>query len=247
MRALIWDVDGTVAETEAEGHLPAFNEAFAALGLPWRWSAGHYGRLLHVTGGRERLLHDMAARADAPPPAERAALAAELHKRKNALYAERVARGAIAARPGVLRLMDECTRAGVMLAIATTTSANNAEALFARLLGPAWRGRFAAVACGEDAAAKKPDPLVYRLVLQRLDLMPDEAFAIEDSPVGLAAARGAGIECGITASVFFADACFDGAAWVRADLETPAPMTLHGLRQGGSVKIGPSPAPASRP
>lgn len=98
-----------------------------------------------------------------------------------------------------------------------------------------------------QATAKKPDPLVYRLVLQRLGLAPDEAFAIEDSPIGLAAARGAGIACGITTSVFFADAPFEGAAWVRPDLETPAPMTLHGLRPGGSVKIAPSSAPASRP
>lgn len=231
LRALIWDVDGTVAETEHDGHLVAFNQAFGALGLAWHWDHTRYRHLLDVTGGRERLLHDMASRDDAPAsPAGREALARELHRRKNVFYADLVAQGGIQARPGVRRLMDECTAAGVAQAVATTTSTSNVQALFSGLLGAAWRQRFAAVVCAEDAPLKKPHPQAYTLALQRLAVAPDEAFALEDSPNGLQAARAAGITCGITRSVYFADATFDGAAWVRADLDTPTPMTLEGLR-----------------
>jgi HAD superfamily hydrolase (TIGR01509 family) len=230
-RALIWDVDGTIAETERDGHRIAFNQAFEALGLPWRWDNALYGELLHVAGGRERLMHDLARRADAPPAgAEREALAGELHRRKNAAYAEIVARGRLPARPGVQRLVAECQAAGVKLAVATTTSRGNVGALFASLWGPQWMDIFPVVVCAEDAPAKKPDPLVYLLALQRLGLAGPEAFALEDSPNGLAAARAAGIACGVTRSVYFAEAAFEGAAWVRDDLDSPPPMTLARLR-----------------
>ena len=112
------------------------------------------------------------------------------------------------------------------MAIATTTSRSNVEALFSSLFGADWRKRFAAVVCAEDAPDKKPDPQAYHLVLQRLGVAPDEAFALEDSPNGLRAALAAGIPCGITRSAYFADAVFDGADWVRDDLERPQPLSL---------------------
>ena len=233
LRALIWDVDGTVAETERDGHRVAFNRAFEDAGIAWRWDVPTYGALLHVTGGLERLLYCMEGRADAPATAhEREALARELHRRKNAVYAELVAQGGIGARPGVCRLMDACWREGVALAVATTTSTSNVEALFSSLFGAGWRSRFTAVVCAEDAPVKKPDPQAYRLALERLGVAADEAFAIEDSPNGLHAARAAGIRCGITRSAYFAEAVFEGAAWVRDDLDRPAPMTLDLLRNG---------------
>jgi HAD superfamily hydrolase (TIGR01509 family) len=232
-KALIWDVDGTIAETERDGHRVAFNKAFEAMGLPRYWDEATYGRLLHVTGGRERLLHDMEDRPDAPHTnVGREALARLLHKRKNVYFAELVAQGAIGLRPGVQRLMDECLAAGVRLAVATTTSRSNVDALFGSLWGKDWKRMFAAVVCAEDAPAKKPDPQVYRFALQQLRLLPGEAFALEDSPNGLRAADGAGIACGVTRSVYFADALFGGAAWVRNDLDTPEPMTLARLRSG---------------
>ena len=231
LRALIWDVDGTVAETEADGHRIAFNQAFEACGLDWHWDLPTYGQLLEVTGGRERLLAYMDRRDDAPAsPAGRAALARAVHLRKNAFYADLVARGGIPARPGVRRLMDECQRQEVRLAIATTTSTSNVEALFSSLFGPTWRDRFAAIVCAEDAPRKKPDPQAYLLALRRLGVTPQEAFAIEDSSNGLRAARAAGLRCGITCSRYFADAGFEGAAWLRPDLETPRPMTLQTLQ-----------------
>jgi HAD superfamily hydrolase (TIGR01509 family) len=227
LKALIWDVDGTVAETERDGHLVAFNLAFEALGLPWRWSEADYRPLLEVTGGRERLLHFMARCDDAPAaPAALEFLARELHARKNRFYAERVAQGHIAARPGVLRLMAECEAAGVKLALVTTTSGSNIQALFASLMGPDWRQRFATVVGAEEAPLKKPHPQAYALALQQMDLAADEAFAIEDAPNGLQAARAAGIACGITRSAFFEQAEYPGAAWVRKDLDSPEPLTL---------------------
>jgi HAD superfamily hydrolase (TIGR01509 family) len=230
LRALIWDVDGTVAETERDGHLVAFNRAFEAMDLPWRWDDALYGKLLSVTGGRERLLYDMAARTEAPAAlAARETLARELHQRKNALYADIVAQGGIAARPGVLSLMNECAQAGVVMAVATTTSTPNVVSLFSSLLGTNWRARFAAVVCAEDAPIKKPDPQAYLLALQLLKVRAQDAFALEDSPNGLVAARAAGIACGITRSAYFADARFESAAWVRDDLASPQQMTLSML------------------
>jgi HAD superfamily hydrolase (TIGR01509 family) len=235
LRALIWDVDGTVAETERDGHRLAFNEAFQAHGLPWYWGVSEYGPLLSVTGGRERLLHYMAMQGPAWPgvPAqapEREALARRLHAAKNERYAARIARGGMPARPGVHRLMEEARSAGVALAVATTTSRSNVDALFESLFGSAWERGFATVVCAEDAPQKKPHPQAYQLALQRMGVGPDEAFAIEDSPNGLQAAQAAGIACGITLSAYFRDASFEGAAWVCDDLESPQPMRLTQCR-----------------
>jgi HAD superfamily hydrolase (TIGR01509 family) len=230
LRALVWDVDGTIAETERDGHRVAFNQAFAALGLPWHWGVADYGPLLAIPGGRERLLHFMAARADAPPKgAERNALAAALHRRKNAAYADIVATGSLPARPGVLRLVAEAQAGGIVQAVATTTSRVNVEALFASLWGQAWCDLFPVVVCAEDAPIKKPHPQAYLLALQQLGVAAAEAFALEDSPNGLQAARAAGIACGVTRSVYFAQAAFPGAAWVRDDLDAPPPMALSVL------------------
>lgn len=227
LRALIWDVDGTVAETEAFGHRVAFNQAFAAAGLGWVWSVAEYGRLLQVAGGRERLLAFMHGRSDAPAKAQaRDALARRLHAHKNACYAELVAQRRIVARPGVQRLMDECVQQGVVLAVATTTSRSNVEALFTSLFGSGWAARFVAVVCAEDAPLKKPDPQAYRLVLQRLGMDAGEAFALEDSPNGLQAAQAVGLRCGVTPSAYFQNCDFGGAAWVRDDLESPTPLRL---------------------
>ena len=220
LQALIWDVDGTLAETERDGHRVAFNCAFEAHGLPWRWSDAHYGELLRVTGGRERLLHDMSARPDAPgAAAERESLARALHARKNEVYAELVGSNAIPLRGGVLALMTECRERGVRLAIATTTSRSNVAALLRRHLGDAWQGHFAAVVCGEDVQRKKPDPEVYEAVLRALGLGPLDTVAIEDSPGGVAAARAANVPVVVTRSAYFADSAVDGAVAIGPGLD----------------------------
>ncbi len=206
IHALIWDVDGTLAETERDGHRVAFNLAFEEFGLRWRWSETRYGELLQVAGGRERLLTDMDTQPDAPPIDARAALATALHGSKNAHYARLVARGGIGLRPGVFDLMGDCAAQGMPMAIATTTSRSNVEALCEATLGRDGLRRFAAIVCAEDAPTKKPDPLVYRLCLARLGLRAQQVLAIEDSPAGVAACNAAGVPVIVTRSHYFADA-----------------------------------------
>ena len=239
-RALIWDVDGTLAETERDGHLVAFNQAFAAMGLPWRWDDECYARLLEVTGGRERLLFDMASRADTPSSAaEREALAAELHRLKNARYADVVAQGAISLRPGVRELLDDCAQAGLPMAVATTTSRVNLQALMVATLGVHWQHRFAATLCAEDAPRKKPDPQIYQRALAALGMDAGDALAIEDAPAGVIAARAAGVPVIVTRSHYFAAAEVRAAQAVGPGLHcaagwspAPPPLPPHAAENG---------------
>jgi HAD superfamily hydrolase (TIGR01509 family) len=230
LEALLWDVDGTLAETERDGHRIAFNRAFEAFGLPWRWSVERYGELLAVTGGRERLLHDMADRSDAPArPSEREALARALHRRKNAIYAEIVDAGGLELRPGVLELLEDCRSRGLQLAITTTTSTSNVDALLRANLGPRWPSWFTTLVCGEDVKAKKPDPEVFTIALRRLGIGPLASLAIADSPGGVAAARAADVPVVVTRSAYFETAAVEGVVAIGPSLgrrhgwQPPAP------------------------
>ena len=226
LKALIWDVDGTLAETERDGHRIAFNRAFVECGLRWHWEVPEYGRLLRVAGGFERLLAYMDERDDAPLElAIREQLARSIHACKNRNYAMLVEHGGLEPRPGVRRLMAQCLAQDIALAVATTTSRSNVEALFPRLFGARWRELFRTVVCAEDAPRKKPDPLVYHLALARMGCLSGEVLAVEDSPAGLAAARAAGVACLITRSNYFADADFSGAAWVCGNLDAPVSVS----------------------
>lgn len=219
LSAILWDVDGTLAETERDGHRVAFNEAFEALGLPWQWDEAHYGRLLKVAGGRERLLHDLERRPDAPAnAAEREALAERLHARKNECYARIVARGALPLRAGVRELMRECAREAVRMAIVTTTSRVNVEALLAPHLGPEWASAFAVIVTAQESPRKKPDPQAYHLALEQLRLPAGSTLAIEDSPAGVSAARAAGVPVLVTRSEYFASDPVPGAVAVGPSL-----------------------------
>lgn len=243
LQVLLWDVDGTLAESERDGHRVAFNRAFESMGLSWRWSEAHYGTLLRITGGRERLLADMPAQSDAPALAdEREALARELHRRKNAAYAEIVREGAIALRPGVRELIEEALGGGLALGIATTTSRSNVEALLGRHFGAGWGRHFAAVVCGEDVAAKKPDPEVYLRALETAQVGTLQALALEDSPGGVAAARAAEVPVAVTRSAYFPNDTVEGViaigpglhdrlAWVPAlPAGAAGRVTLEDLR-----------------
>jgi HAD superfamily hydrolase (TIGR01509 family) len=230
-QAILWDVDGTLAETERDAHRVAFNLAFESLGLAWRWDEAGYGPLLRVAGGRERLLHFFATADDAPRSAsDREALAAELHRRKNRYYADLVTGGQVPLREGVLAMLQECRHRGCTMGIATTTSRSNLHALLSTHVGPEWTQWFASIVCGEDVARKKPDPEVYQLALVRLRLAPADVLAIEDSPDGTLAARRAGIPVVVTRSVYFAQTPIEGAAAIGPGLNTrrdwtPAPRT----------------------
>ena len=223
LRAIIFDVDGTLAETE-EAHRAAFNRAFAEAGKPWRWSQDDYRKLLTTTGGKERIARYIDENGSTPDPE----LIAALHARKNAFYAELVAGGMVTARPGVARLIDEARRHGVALAIATTTSASNLATLLCHVFGPEAAGWFPVIVTGEMVAMKKPDPEAYKLALLDLSLRASECVAIEDSRNGLDAARDAGIATLVTPSRYTSHEDFAGAALVRPDLDHG--VTLPRLR-----------------
>ena len=214
VRALIFDVDGTLAETE-ELHRAAFNAAFAEAGLRWFWTEGLYARLLEVPGGRER----MAAYADETRSAP--VDIPTLHRRKTGIYNERIRSGDIALRPGVERLIRKAREDGVTLAIATTTSRANVISLLAATLGEGALSWFASMRTGEDVRRKKPDPEVFRLVLADIEMDGADCIAFEDSANGLRAALAAGIPTIVTPSVYTRGDDFAGAALVLRDLDEP--------------------------
>lgn len=230
LEALIFDVDGTLAETE-ELHRRAFNDAFAEAGLAWRWDAELYRELLKVTGGKERMLHYAAAhRPHEPAPADEQLRT--LHARKTGRYAALVETGAVRLRPGIARLLEEARAAGLRLAIATTTSPANVSALLRATLGPAAEGWFAVVAAGDAVARKKPFPDVYELALAELGLSPLSCVAFEDSANGLRAARGAGLATVVTPSLYTADDDFEGALATLSHLGDPERPYLHVAGEG---------------
>lgn len=234
LRAVLWDVDGTLAETERDGHRVAFNLAFDEADLPWRWDDAVYGELLKTAGGRERLLAYLDNRDDAPADAqEREDLASRIHRRKNVFYAERVRDQALPMRAGVRRLMDECDRRQVAMAITTTTSRVSLDVLLSLQLGRSWRARFAAVVCAEDVSRKKPDPEVFTRALERLDIESESAVAIEDSPDGAAASQAAGVPVIVARSAYFSDAPVAGALAIGPGLHT-----RHGWRPKPGAAVG---------
>jgi len=214
LRALVFDVDGTLADTE-EAHRQSFNDAFVRFGLPWTWDRARYRELLRVSGGKERLAQFVAS-LPLPDPERQRLLASVplIHREKTRLYAELVADGRCPLRPGVARLLEEATDAGLQLAIASTTSPANVDALLAAQLPR--RARFTAVACGDHVREKKPAPDIYRLALALLGRSAGECVAFEDSRNGLLAAKAAGLCTVVTPSTWNA-----GDSFAEADLLLP--------------------------
>jgi HAD superfamily hydrolase (TIGR01509 family) len=241
LRALIFDVDGTLAETEADGHRVAFNRAFAEAGLAWEWDEALYERLLAVTGGKERIA---AWWHEVDPAAARAADAdariRALHARKTEHYAQLVRSGAIALRPGVRRLIDEASSAGLTLAIATTTTPANVAELLDHSIGSGAVRRFTVIGAGDVVQRKKPAPDIYAWVLERLGLPAEDCVAIEDSEPGVAAALAARLPTVLTRSRYSGDFAAPG---VRADLDQlgepgrPASGTARGGGWRGVVDL----------
>ena len=216
LAALIFDVDGTLAETE-ELHREAFNRAFAGEGLPYRWDQARYRSLLLVTGGRQRLEHFFAESTDLTEP-QIAGLAPRLHLAKNGHYAEVMADSPIELRPGVADLLRQARATPLKLAIATTTSRVNLEGLARRFPGELDLDGFDVVVCGEDVTALKPDPEVYRTALQRLALPPGRCLAFEDTRNGVESAVGAGLRVVVTPSLYSTGQDFSAATAVLDDL-----------------------------
>lgn len=225
--ALIFDVDGTLADTERDGHRIAFNAAFTDFGLDWDWSVELYGQLLDVTGGKERIKHFVDKYHTAyQRPADFENLVAALHQAKTRHYTEFLAGGSIPCRPGVKRLLSEAREAGLRLAIATTTTADNVTALLEHSLGQDSEQWFEVIGAGDVVPAKKPAPDIYAWVLEKLKLAPAQCLAFEDSENGLRAARGAGLATLITTNDYTAAHNFAGALAVLSALGEPdAPLT----------------------
>jgi HAD superfamily hydrolase (TIGR01509 family) len=229
LQALIFDVDGTLADTEA-AHRAAFNLAFEQEGLDWVWDEALYTRLLDVSGGKERLLHYWTQRHPEVRDVDGAGVRdtiARLHELKTAAYEAMVNDGAVSLRPGVLHLIDAASQAGLQLAIATTTSPVNIAALLRAAIGSGWRQFFGIVEDASTAAIKKPHPQVYLQTLQRLQLPAAACLAFEDSANGLRAARGAGLATVITPTGFTADHDFSGALKVLPNLQGITVADLH--------------------
>jgi len=214
--AILFDVDGTLSETE-EVHRRAFNETFKARGLGWRWSQHLYGKLLKVTGGKERIKHYINEYDPSVSLSDEDI--AQLHKAKTAYYVELIGSGEARLRPGVADLIHEAHDAGIKLAIATTTSVPNVEALLTGTLGADAMKLFDAVAAGDMVPAKKPAPDVYIKALKDLGLDSKHCIAIEDSENGLTSALGAGVPTMVTVSAYTRGQDFSGALSVVDSLD----------------------------
>lgn len=222
IEALIFDVDGTLADTERDGHRPAFNQAFQEAGLDWHWDVELYGELLEVTGGKERIrffverYHPAFLQDENFPN-----LVASLHKAKTRAYTDLLSNGKIPLRTGVKRLLQEAREAGLRLAIATTTTPENVTALITNTLGAEALNWFEVIAAGDIVPAKKPAPDIYQWALDKLQLTAGECLAFEDSENGLKSSTGAGLRTVITINDYTLDHDFDGAILVLSDLGEP--------------------------
>ncbi|HUP68197.1 MAG TPA: HAD-IA family hydrolase [Acidimicrobiales bacterium] len=200
MEAVVFDIDGTLVDSERHGHRVAFNMAFEAFGLPYRWDEEEYGRLLRTTGGQRRIDGYLAAQGVGEK--ERAEMAPALHARKTAITNDLIVAGRIQPRPGVVRLLRELSDAAIRLAVATTGSRGWVEQVLATSLGGF---AFEAVVTGDEVSARKPDPEAFAVALERLHLADDAAVAVEDSAEGLESAKGAGLACVVVANGYTLD------------------------------------------
>ncbi len=235
LEALIFDVDGTLADTERDGHRVAFNQAFVEVGLDWDWSVELYEKLLAVTGGKERIRYFLDEfNRDFPRPPELDDFIAGLHKSKTQHYTNLLGQGAIPLRPGVERLLNEARVAGLRLAVATTTTPANVEALLINTLGPDSMSWFEVIAAGDIVPAKKPAPDIYDYALQEMKLQPAQCLAFEDSENGIKSSLGAKLTTIITINDYTHSHDFNGAALVLDQLGEPGqPFTVL---QGGGVE-----------
>jgi HAD superfamily hydrolase (TIGR01509 family) len=230
MKALIFDCDGVLVDTERDGHRVAFNGAFAEAGIAVEWNVALYGDLLKVAGGKERMKHYFDRRGW-PPGKTAETLIPELHRRKTTIFTRLIAGGSLPLRPGVTRIVDEAHAAGIRLGVCTTSDPRSTDGVL-DLMGARRKAYFEFVLAGDVVARKKPNPEIYDVARERLGLEARDCVVIEDSRNGLLAATGARMPCLITKSAYTQDEDFHEAARVVAELgDAPnVRITLQDLR-----------------
>lgn len=242
LRALLFDVDGTLAETETHGHRVSYNRAFRELGLRFRWSPQLYRKLLEAPGGRERLLHfreryqpDLGIHAEQDP----AAWAETVHRIKSQHFRRLLRRGQVPARPGVARLFAEAKLAGVRIAVVTNASRASVAAVLRYSLGPSLMRQVEFVVGAESVTHKKPHPEPYLRALEKLRLDAFECVAIEDSAQGLKSAAAAGIPTLVVQNDDTRGQDFSRAALVVDSLGEPglSPQVLSGALDEDCVRL----------
>lgn len=227
LRAVLFDVDGTLADTEALGHRPAYNRAFRKLGLSLRWGPKLYRRLLKQPGGRERLRYYVEhyqpdlGEQQAEAAADLDAWVAKVHELKSKYFRRRMRLGRVPLRPGIARLMREARAHGLKLAIVTNASLKTLRPVLKYCMGPELAAEIEVIASGEEVSRKKPAPDLYRLALRRLGVSAHEAVALEDSEMGLQAAAAAGVSAVVTVNRDTLDQDFAAAALVVSSLGEP--------------------------
>jgi len=228
LKALLFDVDGTLADTERDGHRVAFNRAFTDAGLDWDWSPELYGELLAVTGGKERMAFYLDKfNNDFARPDDLEGFIKDLHAAKTEHYTQLLSEGAIPLRSGVRRLIEEARAANMRMAIVTTTTPANVTALLVHALDPDAMSWFEVIAAGDIVPAKKPAPDIYDFAMREMGLTPADCIAFEDSRNGILSSQGADLKSIITVNGYTADDDFTGAAIVLEQMGEPdAPFTV---------------------
>jgi HAD superfamily hydrolase (TIGR01509 family) len=218
LKALIFDCDGVLVDTERDGHRVAFNRAFAQKGLNVEWDVPLYGELLKVAGGKERMRHYFDTTDWPACVTDKDAFIKELHKLKTDCCMQIIDSGQLPLRPGVARLVDEAIAANIALAVCSTSNERAVNMVIERMLGLERKSRFAVILAGDVVSRKKPDPEIYNLVLSKLGLQPQECVVIEDSRNGLLAAKSAGTKCVITTNGYTENEDFSEADLVVSEL-----------------------------
>jgi HAD superfamily hydrolase (TIGR01509 family) len=243
-KALIFDCDGVLGDTEQYGHLPAFNQMWRELGVPWEWSVEEYGRKLKIGGGKERMSSLFAEpaflQAANPPddPQARKEMVAEWHKRKSAIYQRIIASGEIPPRSGVKRISEDALSRGWTLAVASTSALDSVQAVLRRAMGEATAARFSLVLAGDVVKTKKPAPDIYLLAAEKLGISPKDCVVVEDSNNGVEAAAAAGMRCIVTVSSYTRGEDFSKAAIVLNCLGDPGGERCETLENRSAARPG---------